>query len=219
MSTFAHRFCLPSGLLSVCLVAAGVPAPLPAQDQPAVTREALQQALVDLKRLADKARAAKLDPLYADAILMAGPDFTDKQWDAVKDENQRADWAAFLNRRIRAETAQLTAALAAQKDSRVIPPVPDYAQCVWKDNYLTLGGKPVLIITANNSGGGPADPRLAGPGDLYGIVPAVGATRWDYQSTPIWPLYQKDPLSHRVHRVDNVAEFGRLSGHQQKGAD
>ncbi|MFB3891041.1 MAG: beta-galactosidase trimerization domain-containing protein [Phycisphaerae bacterium] len=174
-------------------------APILAQAQPTVTRETLQRSLDDLKALAASAKTAGVEPLYADAILMVGPAFVGKQWDAVKDEKKRDDWAAYLDRRIRAETAQLNAAIAARKDPRVVPPVPDYAKLTWKDNYLTLDGKPVLIITAGNSGGGTADPRLAGKGDLYGIVSAVGASRYDYQDTPIWPLYKSDPKSHRVY--------------------
>ena len=224
-----------------------------AVEEPAVTREALKQSLDDLKVLAEKARAAGVEPLYADAILMTGPDFVGKQWDTIKDEALRADWAAFLQRRIRAESGQLTSAIAAgvgrvgnppyvppilpptdgtppvlprtggtpvvlprtdgtpvvlprtggtpvlPRDLRAVPPVPDYAKCVWQGNYLALAGSPVLIITAGNSGGGKADPRLAGSGDLYGVVSAVGATRYDYQNTPIWTLYQKDPKSHRIY--------------------
>lgn len=45
---------------------------------------------------------------------------------------------------------------------------------------------------------GQVDYRYAGRGELWGFVSSVGAHRYDFQTTPIWELYQKDPKSHRV---------------------
>ena len=58
----------------------------------------------------------------------------------------------------------LAAAMAGKRDPRVVPPVPDYAKLEWKDNYLSLDGKPVLLVTVGNSGGGSADKRFARQG-------------------------------------------------------
>jgi hypothetical protein len=172
-----------------------------AQAQAAPTRDALKQALAELSTLVDQAKAKNLPVLYAEATLVTGNRLVGDQWDKMQDAKRRDDCAVYLARQVAHEKDMLQKALAGQKDPREVPPIPDYAKLTYtpKKPYLTLDGTPVLVITAGNSGGGKADPRYVGPGDLYGLISAVGATRYDYDSTPIWPLYQADPKSHRVY--------------------
>ena len=146
----------------------------------------------------EKAKAAKTDTLYAEAVLKAAPALMTR-WGELGDAARRSAYAAYLARKADFEIRMLEAALAGNKDPRAVPPIPDYSKLQWKGNYLHLEGKPALVVTVGNSGGGAADPRFAGKGDLYGIVEAVGANRYDYDKTPIWELYQKDPKSHRVY--------------------
>ncbi|MFB3893881.1 MAG: beta-galactosidase trimerization domain-containing protein [Phycisphaerae bacterium] len=150
-----------------------------------------------LAALVEKAKAANVDTLYAEAVLKAAPSLLTR-WVTVED-GRRSAYATFLSDRASFEAKMLETTMAGAKDPRVVPPIPDYAKLQWKGNYLQLDGKTALVVTVGNSGGGTADPRFAGKGDLYGIVEAVGASRYDYDKTPIWEVYQKDPKSHRVY--------------------
>jgi hypothetical protein len=158
----------------------------------------ISQVVDMLTALVDKAKSADVETLYAEAVLKAAPALLTR-WGAMDDAAKRNAYAAFLSRKVDFEARMLDAALAGKKDPRVVPPIPDYSKLKWKENYLSLDGKPVLVATVGNSGGGSTDKRFAGKGDLYGIVEAVGANRYDYDKTPIWELYQKDPKSHRVY--------------------
>ena len=176
-----------------------LPASRAAAQEP-VTREALRQALTDLRTKVQKAGDAGHQTLYAEVPLTVGTKFVEKDWDSGKIAEMRGDWAAYLMRQARYESSQLDAMLAGKGNPRKVPPIPDYAELVRKDNTFTVKGKPVLIVTTRNSGGQPGDVRYAGPGDLYAWdLPAQGATRWDYKNWPIWELYQNDPKSHRVY--------------------
>ena len=159
----------------------------------------LQAALADLKTVVDKAQAAGKQTLYAEIPLTIGTRFVNTGWDAQRDDATRVDWAAYLMRQIQYEKAQLESVLAGKPEPRAVPPIPTYSQLQVKDNYFYLNGQPVLIVTNRNSGGEQGDQRYCGPGELYGIVSGVGATRYDFDQTPIWPLYQQDPKSHRVY--------------------
>ncbi len=163
------------------------------------TPDTVRKSLDGLSALVDQARAKNIPTLYAEIPLTVGKDFVEKGWNDSKLADRRDDWAAFLLRNIKFETDRLTAALAGKPDPRVVPPIPDYAKLKLEGAYLAEGGKPRLIVTAGNSGGGTWDPRYVGRGDLYGIVSAVGASRYNYQDTPIWKVYQDDPKSHRVY--------------------
>lgn len=161
--------------------------------------DALRDALGVLKNTVAKAREAGHQTLYGEIPLIVGQRFLDKDWNDPKLAGKRDDWAKFLMRNIRVENTHLEGLLAGKKNARLVPPIPDYSRFKKKDNYFYLDGKPALMVTTRNSGGEKGDPRYAGPGTLYWIVSAVGASRYDYRNTPIWPLYQKDPKSHRVY--------------------
>ena len=163
------------------------------------TQDALRFALDVLQRSVGEAKAKGIPTLYAEVPLMVGKTFIDKEWNDPKLADRRDDWAAFLMRNVEFESRRLQAALAGTPDPRVVPPIPDYALLKMQGAYLAENGKPRLVITAGNSGGGTFDLRYVGRGDLYGVVSAVGATRYDYQNTPIWKVYQEDPKSHRVY--------------------
>ena len=155
-------------------------------------------ALDELQALVDKAKAIGANTLYAEIPLVTGKEFLDEGWRKEQDAAKRADWTAFLVKQIAYEKGMLERVLAGKPDPRVLPPVPDYRKLEKKDNYFYLDGKPVLLVTQGNSGGERGDGRYFGPGNIYGIVSAVGATRYDYDQTPIWKVYQEDPKSHRV---------------------
>ncbi|HUW59330.1 MAG TPA: beta-galactosidase trimerization domain-containing protein [Planctomycetota bacterium] len=167
--------------------------------QDAVTPEAVKAALEELGAAVKNAQEAGHETLYAEIPLTVGQRFLEKEWDDPKLADRREDWAKFLMRTIRFEKAQLDAMLAGAKNARLVPPIPEYARLKMKDNYFYLDGEPFLVITHRNSGGEKGDTRYCGPGELYGIVSGVGATRYDYQNTPIWKVYQEDPKSHRVY--------------------
>ena len=164
-----------------------------------VTPDAIRAALKELQATVDKAKDAGHQTLYAEIPLILGPHFVDTEWDKLEDPEQRQDGAKFLMRNIKAEKAWLEGVLAGKKNLREVPPIPEYKKLTKKGNYFTLNNKPVLIVTNRNSGGEKGDRRFCGPGTLYWMVSAVGASRYDYRNTPIWPLYQKDPKSHRVY--------------------
>ncbi|KPJ55949.1 MAG: hypothetical protein AMS16_03330 [Planctomycetes bacterium DG_58] len=170
-----------------------------ARAQDAVTPEAVKAVLEDLRAAVEKAKEAGYQTLYAEIPLVVGQRFLDREWGDAKLADRRDDWAKFLLRNIKFEKAQLDAMLTGVKNARPVPPIVEYSRLKKKDNYFYLDGKPFLIITTRNSGGEQGDARYAGPGTLYWIVSAVGASRYDYRNTPIWPLYQKDPKSHRVY--------------------
>jgi len=163
-------------------------------------REGLRQLLSKLEGKVEEAKARGLQTLYAEIPLIVGPKFVEQDWQGEKNADKRADWAAFLQRQAKYELGQLEAMLAGKGNRRQVPPIPDYENLEKRGNYLYLDDKPVLLVTTGNSGGGGgADRRYSGRGELYGIVSGVGATRYDYHTTPIWELYQKDPKSHRIY--------------------
>jgi beta-galactosidase GanA len=164
-----------------------------------ISREDLRQLLAKLKSKVEQAKAKGLQTLYAEIPLIVGSKFVEQDWDDEKIKSKRADWAAFLNRQAKYELGQIEAMLGGQPDRRKVPPIPDYEKLEKRGNCLYLDDKPVLLVTHGNSGGRRGDQRYCGPGELYAIVSGVGATRYDYHTTPIWELYQKDTKSHRVY--------------------
>jgi hypothetical protein len=179
-----------------------------------VSRDGLREALADLKAKVEKAQAQNLPTLYAEVPLTVGMRFVEQDWDSRRIGNRRADWVAFLLRQIRYESQALDDLLAGKPDPRPVPPIPDYAALAKQGNYFCLDGKPALLVTtrypraetdetasseaARARARGQVDYRYAGRGELWGFVSSVGAHRYDFQTTPIWELYQKDPKSHRV---------------------
>ncbi len=173
--------------------------------EPTVGLEAYAKAvkelsvLDELSALVTQAKAKGINTLYAEIPLITGKRYLDEGWRKQTDEAKRADWTAFLVKQATYEKAALEGALAGKPDPRVLPPIPDYRKLEKKDNYFYLDGKPMLIVTQGNSGGESGDKRYLAPGNIYGIVSAVGASRYDYDKTPIWKLFQEDPKSHRVY--------------------
>lgn len=156
-------------------------------------------ALEALPALVAQAKQKEMNTLYAEIPLVVGKRFLAEGWRKQTDKAKRADWTAFLVRQATYEKDMLEGALAGKADPRAVPPVPDYRKLVKKDNYFYLDDKPMLLVTQGNSGGERGDARYLAPGQIYGIVSAVGASRYDYDKTPIWKVYQDDPKSHRVY--------------------
>jgi hypothetical protein len=179
-----------------------------------VSQEALRSALAELKAKVEKAQAAKLPTLYAEVPFTVGTKFVEQDWENRRVGRRRADWVAFLLRQIRYESTMLDDLLGGKPDPRPVPPLPAYARLEKQGSYLCLDGKPMLLVTtrypravndetasseaARARARGQVDYRYAGRGELWGFVSSVGAHRYDFQTTPIWELYQKDPKSHRV---------------------
>ena len=191
---FVRLFCL---LIVVSVSVAVLPVRAHAQNE--ITPEAIRTAIDELEKLVGEAKGAKIQTLYAEIPIVTGKRFLDVEWANAKIADKRADWARFLVRNIAFEKARLKEMIAGQPNDRLVPPIPDYKKFKKKGCYFYIDGKPQLIITNRNSGGQKGDPRYCGPGTLYGIVSAVGASRYNYDKTPIWTLYQKDPKSHRVY--------------------
>ena len=164
-----------------------------------ISREGLRRLLAELETKVEQAKDKGLQTLYAEIPLTVGSKFVEQDWDDEKITDKRADWAGFLNRQAKYELGQLEAMLTGETNRRKVPPIPDYTKLEKRGNHLYLDDKPVLLVTHGNSGGRRGDQRYCGPGELYGIVSGVGATRYDYHTTPIWELYQKDPKSHRIY--------------------
>lgn len=178
---------MKKAFLSFLVAAALLPAGAQAADAPAVTQESLTASLKQLQAMVDQAKAAKVETIYAEALLYASKPLAN----AKKIQEGYIPWLA---KRTQFEMDMLKAAIGGKADPRVVPPIPDWSKLEWKGNYLTLNGKPVLPLTTGEK----ADPRFVAQGAIYHNISAVGAFRWDYKTTPIWELYQKDPKSHRV---------------------
>lgn len=145
-----------------------------------------------LAKLVDEAAAKGIDTHYYQVYLTCAELGLDVRWYLPLQEKNRPEYCRYIADSCSRAADDLSAVLAGGKKTLAVPPVPDYRQVRREGGALIYQNKPVLLFTLGS------DPTYFAPGDFTGASTAVGASRYNVEETPIYPLYQKDPGTHRV---------------------
>jgi hypothetical protein len=154
--------------------------------------------VVALEALVEDARTKGHDVSYFEIIPHVARLGLETRWDLPEQETHRAEYVEWALTHVAQTADRLRDVLAGRTKALAVPPIPDYAKLELRDGYLRVEGEPVLLFGVNGDGPPELRPTFFAPSDLMSFTSAVGGTRYDYHTQPIWEAYQKYPDTHRV---------------------
>lgn len=175
-------------------------------DEPLVTespqlqkkKQAVQAALAQLKATVAAAQAKGLETLYDEIPFVLADLAFNVRWDLPDHLVLRDEYCQVLTLRAQEATAHLQQVIDGKLPDIKVPPHPDFSKLKLEGGYFTLDGKPRPMLAMEGIAKGELT-RWFTPTNHTVFLPAVGATRYDFQKTPIWDVYQKNPDTRRIY--------------------
>ena len=155
-------------------------------------------AMDDLRKTVEQAGAKRLETLYAEIPLKLGDLAFNVRWDIPEHLELREGYCDYIIGRCETETANLKKVMAGEAPDLKVPPHPDFARLKLQGRYFCLDGKPKILFSMQYHRRGELLKWFC-PEGYDAHISAVGASRYTYQRTPIWPVYQKYPDTRRVY--------------------
>nr|MBA3710283.1 beta-galactosidase trimerization domain-containing protein [Planctomycetota bacterium] len=120
------------------------------------------------------------------------------RWDLPDHLALRAGYVDEIAARAAAATHHLSEVMAGRAPDLAVPPHPDFAKLTLDGRYFREGAEPRILFSMQYHSSGELM-KWFGPEGFSGWISAVGASRYDFHESPIWPVYQADPGTHRVY--------------------
>ncbi|KPJ54652.1 MAG: hypothetical protein AMS16_04570 [Planctomycetes bacterium DG_58] len=157
-----------------------------------------QRSMDELEALVAQAKAGEIETLYAEIPLMLGKLAFDVRWDLPEHLELRQDYADYVYRKCEQAKRNLRAVMAGAKPDLKVPPHPDFSKLKLKGRYYCLDDEPKILFSMQYHRGGELTQWFC-PEGYAAWISAVGGSRYNYQSTPVWQVYQKYPDTRRVY--------------------
>jgi beta-galactosidase GanA len=164
-------------------------------------RQKREQALAVVKELADfipKAKAAGVETLYDEIPLLLSDLAFKVRWDIPEHKDLREGYCSYVEARAKASMAHLQSVMDKKEPDRKVPPHPDFAKLKLKGRYYCEGEQPRILFSMQYHHGGELIKWFC-PEGYESYIPAVGASRYDFQKMPVWEAYKNFPDTHRVY--------------------
>jgi beta-galactosidase GanA len=157
------------------------------------------EAVDALKATIAEAKSRRLETRYAEIPVVLANLAFNIRWDLPDHLALRQGYCDFILQRATAAEENLKAVMAGKAPDLEVPANPDFAKLHLAGPYFAdESGQPHLLLSMQYHSGGELMKWFC-PESYYAEVSAVGATRYDFKSTPIWAVYQKHPETHRVY--------------------
>jgi len=157
------------------------------------------EAVDALRAAIAQARAMHLETRYDEIPVALANLAFNIRWDLPNNIALRQRYCDFILQRATAATENLKAVMAGKAPDLKVPENPDFAKLHLAGPYFAdESGQPHILFSMQYHSGGELMKWFC-PESYYQVVSAVGATRYDFKSTPIWEVYQKHPETHRVY--------------------
>jgi len=170
-----------------------------ASQQGVERREEALEKVAALEKLLAELRDKGLDTTYLDISPVVCRIGLETRWGLPEQEEHREEYLRWVEEEC-ASTAEFARRVLAGKE-RVIacPPMPKGRELVFEDNFLKFKGKPTLLYGVYPGGGrDDLNGKYFFMDDVIRLCSAVGGTRYDYKKSPIYPVFQKYPETHRT---------------------
>lgn len=161
-------------------------------------RPRAREAVASLEAKIREARERGIETAYQEIVPIVARLGLEARWGLPEQAPHRPAYVDWTIRECARATRELDEILSGRRKPLEFVPLPDPRELELERGYLRVRGEPIFLLAMN--GGGSADAREK---HLFGPVPAgfasaVGGTRYDYRSQPIWQAFQSDPGTHRV---------------------
>lgn len=163
-------------------------------------RPRAREAVASLEAKIREARERGIETAYQEIVPIVARLGLEARWGLPEQAPHRPAYVDWTIRECARATRELDEILSGRRKPLEFVPLPDprELELELERGYLRVRGEPIFLLAMN--GGGSADAREK---HLFGPVPAgfasaVGGTRYDYRSQPIWQAFQSDPGTHRV---------------------
>jgi len=109
----------------------------------------------------------------------------DVRWDLPEHLELRQDYADYVYRKCEQAKRNLRAVMAGAKPDLKVPPHPDFSKLKLKGRYYCLDDEPKILFSMQYHRGGELTQWFC-PEGYAAWISAVGGSRYNYQSTPVW---------------------------------
>jgi len=189
------KFLLLTALALFCSFPLHADKPLTTTPEQKAAREDARKVLSELKSLIAEAKKQNIDTRRFDAINYVAELGLQTRWLMPMQEDNRlayCDWAKTAGRE---GIERLKGIMSGKYKQPAIPEWPDETKLAFKNGRIYNGEEPVVLFGFN---GGESTKDYTYQRQLFRNVSAVGGSRFDFKSLPIWEAYQKYPETHRV---------------------
>jgi len=161
-------------------------------------RAEAEQALAELKTVVAEAKTRGVETLYDEIPIVLSALAFNVRWDLPNHLGQRGTNAAYILQSSQVAARRLKDIMAGKAPDIKVPPHPDFTKLKLKGRYFCEGDEPKILFSMQYHNSGELI-RWFSPRTHHYSISAVGASRYDVQSTPVWEAYQKYPETHRVY--------------------
>jgi hypothetical protein len=156
------------------------------------------EAVQRLESLLERARREGIETAYQEIVPIVARMGLVERWNLPEQGGHRAEYVTWAIDACARATREIELIRSGKREPLAFVPLPNPRALRLEDGYLRAGRDPMLLLAMN----GDATPAALQK-HLFGPVPAgfcsaVGGTRYDYKSQPIWKAFQQDPDTHRV---------------------
>jgi beta-galactosidase GanA len=177
-----------------------------------VKREEARKCLSELKSLIETAKKKNIDTLKFESVVLVSELGLEKRWLLPYHDEKRIEYCEWVIKNCKESIEKLKGIIVDRYKPEKILQWPERKNLLIKNGYFYNEDEPVLFFGMN--GGSNVD-KFFFQKEIDAGVSAVGGTRYNFQSEPIWEVYQKYPETHRVwgggwcgHIIKDVFSIG-----------
>jgi hypothetical protein len=162
-------------------------------------REKAIEQVAALEKLLRSLRDKRIDTTYLEITPIVARIGLETRWELPEQEEHREEYLRWVETECARTTKTAEAVLAGREKVIPAPPMPKATELTFDDGFLEQNGKPVLLYGVYPGGGRPdLNGRFFFMDDVIRLCSAVGGTRYDYKTSPIYPVFEKYPETHRT---------------------
>ena len=157
-----------------------------------------RRQIEDVEALAARAQAKGVHTAYYEIPAVVGRIALESRWEMRDHAQHHEAYLDWIASQCAAASAQLQAVLDGRERPLQAPPMPEGKNLELRDGALRLDGEPVLLMGFMGGTAPQVRGRYFFQEEVMAFVSGIGGTRFDYTTSPVWPLYKADPSTHRV---------------------
>jgi len=157
-----------------------------------------QERIDTLQAVLDMAVEKGFDPSYYAIPAIVGQIALEERWRLEGHDALKKDYVDWIVQNCSTAEAELREVLKGTSIGLEPPPMPRAADLELENGYLRLNGEPVLLLGFMGNTIPEVRGRYTFQENVMAFVSGMGGTRFDYTTSPVWPLYKEDPPTHRV---------------------